>query len=178
MRPPNVSHVDCLGGPVAIHSRWTISFKPHKALTQTNRSIQRCQRKLSILCIGILGFGPAVVFGWVISPNVSEGSLGLRQASPKHKIQSIRMHARDFGSPNCSDVDYLGSLIVIHSSRATSSKRTQSVRLNALINPEISKTRQFYSFSFLGFGPAVFLAELYLLMRVWCSFVKEHLRVI
>ena len=76
--------------------------------------------------------------------------------------------------PNLSHMDCVGSPAAIHSSRTTSSKPTQSVSPNELINPEISKKkRRFSPFSSLGFGPAVFPGWVNLLMPVSIPFRNQ-----
>ena len=56
-----------------------------------------------------------------------------------------------------SRMDFPDGPAAIHSNRTTCSGFTQSAGSNELINPENSlKNRHFFTYSFLGFGPAVF----------------------
>ena len=65
---PNLSHMDFLGGRVAIHSSRTTSSKPTKSASPNeliNQEISKKNRRFSPF--SFLGFGPAVFPGWVIS---------------------------------------------------------------------------------------------------------------
>ena len=70
------------------------------------------------------------------------------------------MHARHPGQLNLSHMDFLDSPAAIHSSRTPISDATQSAGPNELMDPEKSmKNNQIFTFSFLGFGPAILPAE-------------------
>ena len=112
-------------------------------------------------------------------PKGPERSPGPRQTSPTDEIHHDDMQAVTLYSPNLSHMDFMDCSSLVGTCRLHYSCTTQSASQNELINPEISmKTIRILHIIFLGLGLPSSRGELYPLMPVWYSSLKQILRAI